>query len=494
MQPLLLGPQRVSVRCTPSSALDQPADLCVIGVSPQALDNPGSGLAAAYAAYRVVGHRGERGQNLVVTRRPEDSFAAAQLMLVGTGDQVDPEWCAAVATKVGHTWPTGEICTDLHANALDPTIAAQAFVEALAQASYRFDRYKSKRMSGPMSVVLAGIECDTLEPAIQDGAVLADCLDWVRDLTNAPARDMTPRHLAAAALALDGRSVSVSSHGRTWLETERFAGLLAVGSGSATAPKLIQATYCAPGAQTRPPLVLVGKGITFDSGGLSIKGAQAMAEMKSDMGGGAVALGVIRALAHLAPADLHVTALVPAAENMPGPKAVHPGDVITHRNGITSEVVNTDCEGRLAMADVVAYAAELGPAAILTIATLTYATIAALGTEITSVMGDSTVVGPLMRSATDRREPLWELPMWSPYKALMRSHVADLRNEEVGEGAGAIVGGLYLKEFAGKAPFAHIDTGGTAFLEDPPAPHQPGATGAMLRTLVQFALNQGETK
>jgi leucyl aminopeptidase len=232
-------------------------------------------------------------------------------------------------------------------------------------------------------------------------------------------------------------------------------------------------------------VALTGKGITFDSGGLSIKDAKQMEWMKADMAGAATILGAMRAIGQLKP-KVNVVAAIPSAENLPGASAIRPGDVLTHRGGTTSEVLNTDAEGRLVLADALAYLAEQKPTMIVDAATLTGACMIALGEEIWGVMGtDRALIRDLIDCGRESGEPGWELPLWAPYRKQIRSSVADVKN--IGDRyGGAITAALFLKEFVGDVPWAHMDIAGTAFAEKAGDYWPRGATGNPVRTIIRF--------
>jgi len=276
-----------------------------------------------------------------------------------------------------------------------------------------------------------------------------------------------------------------------------FGGLLAVGAGSSRPPCLIEVRHR---ADSGPLVGLAGKGITFDSGGLLLKTKPEMADMRSDMAGAATMLATIRAAAQL-DCPIGVIAVVPAAENMPSGNAYRPGDVIRHRGGLTSEVIDTDAEGRVVLADAIAYLAEQNPDVIVDAATLTYDVIRALGDQIAGVLGNSPeVVRALIASGAAVGEPLWELPLWQGYRRNIESPVADLRNDG-GPYADAIHAALFLAEFAKGTPWAHLDIAGTAYVEESSrsgapaatgtrAPGATGATGTGVRTLVHWLMHQ----
>jgi leucyl aminopeptidase len=278
--------------------------------------------------------------------------------------------------------------------------------------------------------------------------------------------------------------------GKAELERGKFGGILGVGSGSANPPRFIELRYKGGGAAT-PTIGLTGKGITFDSGGLSLKDAKNMEWMKSDMGGAASILGAMQAIAKLKP-KVNVIAAIPSAENMPSGSAIRPGDVLHHRGGKTSEVLNTDAEGRLVLADALAWLAEQKPAAIIDTATLTGACMVALGDQITGAFGnDQTLTREILDAGGAVGEPVWELPLWQDYHPHIESKVADIQN--VGKRwGGAITAALFLEEFVDGIPWVHMDIAGPAFAESPGDYWGLGGTGVPVRTLVEFVSRRAE--
>jgi leucyl aminopeptidase len=323
--------------------------------------------------------------------------------------------------------------------------------------------------------------------AIRRGEIVAESTAWARDLVNTPALDATPDFLAREARKM-AREVGLEF--KVWskadLEKGGFGGILGVGRGSENPPRLIELRFKG-GRGT--PVALTGKGVTFDSGGLSIKDAQQMEWMKSDMAGAATMLGAMRAIGRLKP-KVNVIAAIPSAENLPGGSAIRPGDVLTHRGGKTSEVLNTDAEGRLILADALAFLAEQKPRAMVDAATLTGACMIALGDEIWGVMGnDRQVIRDLIDAGQDMGEPGWELPLWTSYRKQIDSSVADVKNIGNRYG-GAITAALFLKEFVGDIPWAHMDIAGVAFSDKPGDYWPKGATGNPVRTLIRFVERQ----
>jgi leucyl aminopeptidase len=283
---------------------------------------------------------------------------------------------------------------------------------------------------------------------------------------------------------------------RIWTEAELkkggFGGIVGVGSGSTNPPRMIELRYRGAGPND-VPIGLTGKGISFDSGGLSIKPAESMEWMKSDKGGAASIMATMRAIAQLKP-KVNVIAAIPSAENMPSGSAIRPGDVLTHRNGKTSEVLNTDAEGRLILADALAYLAEQKPKprVIIDTATLTGAAMVALGEEIFAVMGnDAGLIRDIIASGEQVGEQGWELPLWRGYRRLIDSEVADIKNIGKRYG-GAITAALFLAEFVDGVPWAHLDIAGPAFADKAGDYWPKGGTGVPVRTLIRYVLSQSD--
>ena len=315
--------------------------------------------------------------------------------------------------------------------------------------------------------------------------VRAQCV--TRDLVNEPPGAKRPPALAdrVAELAREA-GLKVDVLDEQALEKGGFGGLTGVGQGSAAPARLVELTY-AP-ARADGHVVLVGKGITFDSGGLSLKPATAMQTMKCDMSGAAAVVGTLLAVAEL-DVKTKVTGLLALAENLPSATSYRVGDVLTHRGGKTVEVLNTDAEGRLVLADALAYATEADPDVIIDVATLTGAQVVALGNDVSAVLGtDDDLVQRLLAASAVTGETLWRLPLVDDYREHLKSEVADLKNIGKPGQAGTIIGALYLKEFTGDRPWAHLDIAGPAFSEEGSAFYTPkGGTGSAVRTLVRLA-------
>jgi leucyl aminopeptidase len=377
---------------------------------------------------------------------------------------------------------------------------AQAVVEGALLASYRPSASKTEPDEPALrELVLLGVAAggvsDEDRKAVEEGArageVVASAVCWARDLINRPAGQLTPRRFAHEALRRleQDPSVTVEIWREPELEHERLGGLLGVSRGSLEPPRLVRATYEPEGTATAH-VVLVGKGITFDSGGLSLKSGEGMMQMKTDMSGAAIVLGALSAAARLG-STAKVTAITPLTENLPGNRATRPGDVLTARNGTTIEVLNTDAEGRLVLADGLSLAAELSPDAIIDVATLTGAARVALGPDVAAIFGtDTELVGRLRSFGTEQGEALWELPLVDSYESHLESEVADVKNIGKPGQAGTIVAAVFLQRFAKGHAWAHLDIAATGRAERDDGYLVKGGTAFSLRTLVAYLLSR----
>jgi leucyl aminopeptidase len=420
--------------------------------------------------------------------------AAARLIVVGLGEAgkatlETARRSAAAGVRRARDLGARTVTLDLLGERLPPGQRAQAVVEGALLGTYSFDRYKREK-NGRAVEALRVVAPDArvareAEAGVRRGEVFAQATALARDLVNMPANDVHPTHLAQVAtrIAREAR-LRLRVLDRAACQRMGMGAFLGVAAGSAQAPKFIHLTY-APGRPGRR-VALVGKGITFDAGGLDLKTAEGMLRMKDDMSGAAAVLGVMKALAVLgAPVEVH--GLIAATENMPSGSALRPGDILRAMNGTTIEVGNTDAEGRLTLADALAYAnARVKPDEIIDVATLTGACVVALGPLCAGLFASDQALADRLLAAADRAgERLWQLPLIEEYREHLKSEVADLNN--VGpRGGGAITAGLFLKEFAGATPWAHLDIAGPAFSEKdlPLAPK--GGTGAAVRTLLTY--------
>lgn len=375
-------------------------------------------------------------------------------------------------------------------NGITPESAAQAVTEGALLGLYSFRTYMTKKDDefGKINQLLI-IGSDKAKPlliqGITKGRISAEAANLARDMVNEPANYMTPSHMAEAAMKLAkdyGLEVNI-------LEREQMAelgmrALLGVAQGSQQAPKFIILDYIGNNTN-KIDLALVGKGITFDSGGISIKPSDGMSEMKGDMAGGAAVMATITAIAQLKP-KVNVTAIVPATENMPGGKALKPGDILTAMNGKTIEVKNTDAEGRLILADALCYAKKHGARFIIDVATLTGACKVALGDVCTGAFGNNQrLVNRMIAAGDEAGEHIWSMPMYDEYKEQIKSDIADIKNIG-GRYGGAITAAKFLAEFIGKTPWVHLDIAGTSESTKERGYLVKGATGVPVRTLVNL--------
>ena len=382
--------------------------------------------------------------------------------------------------------------------AADPTGAAEAesVVEGAVLADYDSDPYRTERNGDYRvdSLVIAGENLnasDEMNAAVERGRAIAEGANFTRTLVNEPSNCLTPSILAGRARAMALRTgLEFQELTEEEIRKLRMGALLAVAQGSDQPPRLLVLRYTPADAPDAPVIGLVGKGITFDSGGISLKSAQNMHEMKTDMAGGAAMLGVMQAIAQLKP-KVRVVALVPSAENMPSGKSYRPGDVITSMSGKTIEVLNTDAEGRLALADALTYARQLGCNLLIDAATLTGAIVVALGNVTTGVFGsDQQWVDRVVASGSETGERMWQMPVDDDYRDLFKSSIADLANTG-GRPGGSITAAMFVGEFAEDTPWVHLDIAGTAWSNDEKPYLAKGPTGVAVRTLVHLLTHLG---
>lgn len=344
-------------------------------------------------------------------------------------------------------------------------------------ADYAYDKYKSEKAHHLDEITFARFS----ENDLNEGIIFGEAMKFTRDLANTPAQIATPTKLSEIAKELEGIETKVFD--KEEIARMGMGAYLAVGQGSVQPPKFIHMKYT--GKNVKKKIALIGKGICFDSGGLDIKPASSMLTMKDDMSGAACILGVMRALAELKP-DMEVHGIIAACENMPSGSSYKPGDILTAKNGKTIEVDNTDAEGRLTLADALCYACELGVDEVIDIATLTGACMVALGTVASGIMGnDEEMINRVIETAKDSGETYWQLPMFKEYMDSLKSDIADMKNTGSRYG-GASTAGLFLQEFVKDTKWCHIDIAGTAYIEKPQKEFIAGATGAGVRTLLNY--------
>jgi leucyl aminopeptidase len=367
---------------------------------------------------------------------------------------------------------------------------ARALVEGTVLGLYKYrDFKKMKKDEGEIKSLEIVVEESKIRRAVgkgaREGQAISESVSYVRDLNNKPGNVATPDYLARQARSISRKyGLGCKILGEKDLEKLKMGAILAVGTGSSLPSRLILLHHKGGGASGEK-IVLVGKGITFDSGGLSLKPGPDMDRMKYDKSGGVVVMGVLMAAARLG-IPINVTGIIPAVENLPGGSAYRPGDILKTYSGKTVEVLNTDAEGRLILADAIAYGLKLKPAAMIDIATLTGACVIALGNHAAGLMGnDQDVIDELKEAGERSGERLWQLPMWDEYGESLKSDVADIKN--VGDrGGSAIAAGMFLKAFVKDTPWAHLDIAGTAW-STKGSPYIPrGPSGMGVRLLLDF--------
>ena len=441
----------------------------------------GVSAAQVVASAELTGRAGETTQTVI--RLGEEACA---VLFLGVGD-ASPGALRRAGAALARRLPAGR--TAVTTAVLDePGDAVEAFTEGLLLGSYQFTMKSAASPGaepGEIRLLLAGPA--SRAALVERAATVAGAVALARDLANTPSMIKTPEWLASEAAAVASEQ-GLSS--RIWREAELaaggFGGLLGVGSGSARPPRLIELSY--QPAQADRHVVLIGKGITFDSGGLSLKPTDGMKTMKTDMAGGAAVIAAMSALGRLG-VRARVTGLVPAAENMPSGTALRVGDVITHYGGQTVEVLNTDAEGRLVLADALAYADEvLAPDLMIDLATLTGAVRVALGSSIAALYAtDDELSAGLLDAGTASGERLWRMPLAEDYADALESPVADLANvARTGGRAGSIDAALFLREFTGGRAWAHLDIAGAARAAADDGENTKGATGFGTRLLLRW--------
>jgi leucyl aminopeptidase len=506
-----------------ATAADLPGDLVALGVpvfshddGPQVAVDPERLSAAVTVPTRLDpnwctrhGFSGKVGQTVALNASASAEGPGTDVILVGVGEagavagdrglESLRRASAAFVRAVGQGGTAALVLpatTDLSADRMGAAVA-----EGGALAAYRYDAFRTgedQGRLGTLAVVDGADGADGVDGAdgaqfaagVARGTRLAESVALARDLVNEPPSSLTPQKFADVFVGrfADRAELAVEVWDEDRIVAERLGGLLGVARGSTQPPRFVRVDYRPVdpiefGGRV-PHLALVGKGITFDSGGLSLKTAGGMETMKTDMGGGAAVLAALDAAAALG-ARIRITAFVPLTENMPGGAATKPGDVLTTRNGKTIEVLNTDAEGRLVLSDGLALAAEAEPDAIIDLATLTGAAVVALGKEIAGLLGnDEELLGQVHAAGERAGEPNWTLPLPDDYRGHIDSEIADMRNVGRPGQAGSIAAALLLREFVGSVPWAHLDIAGPARSDENNRYLTKGGTGFGVRTLV----------
>lgn len=426
-----------------------------------------------------------------------DKIPAGKVLIAGLGDKkkLTADTIRELAAKIvskAQSIKARKICIDLGELNIEPLNSGCDFALGAILGEYSFDKYKSEKNKDKIKELILVEKNKTkfqkLQKGVAKGIKIAQAMNFARDLSNEPAQEVTPEKLADTAKKIKGgKDLQVKVYEKKEIEKMGMGAFLAVGKGSSQPPKFIHIKYTP--AKPEKKIALVGKGITFDSGGLDIKPASSMLSMKDDMSGAACVLSIMNSLKEFSP-NVEIHGIIAACENMPGCSAYKPGDVLVAKNKKTIEVDNTDAEGRLTLADALCFASELGVDEIIDIATLTGACMVALGTQAAGIMGTSQkLINDLIKSGAQSGERLWQLPLYDEYKDGLKSDVADIKNSG-SRWAGASSAGIFLKEFVKKEiKWAHLDIAGVAFLESPQKELCKGATGAGLRTILNYILS-----
>ena len=383
---------------------------------------------------------------------------------------------------------------------MESTISAQTIAEGALLGLYKFDKYKTLLKNRLSIDELAIVEQDDskikqLKEGVNKGQIVAEATNFARDLGNEPANILTPTELADRAERMAKEvGLEYESLDRKQMEKLGMGALLAVAAGSNRPPKFIILKHIGDPKNEGNNLALCGKGITFDSGGISIKPAEGMGAMKGDMAGGASVIGAMMAIAQIKP-KINVMGIVPATENMSGGSAFHPGDVVRTMLGKTFEIISTDAEGRMVLADALAYAVEHKQKRLVDVATLTGAASVALGNLAAAIMGnDQSLIDQVIGAGENAGERFWQLPMWEEYREQIVSDIADIKNSGSGRAAGTIAGGYFIQEFAGGVPWVHLDIAALARTDHEKGYIVKGHTGFPVRTLVRLAENLANVK
>jgi leucyl aminopeptidase len=428
-----------------------------------------------------------------------NQMSAARLILCGLGKKSDFDTMvarraiASAARRLASAAKLEAVAVELRIENKPEWV--QAIVEGWLLGTYQFHKYKTKAEDKKQTKVERLLICACLPQeqfteAINTGQAISEATNFARDMIAEPPAVMTPSRLAEIASGIAGGAVSCEILDEKQAADQGMGAFLGVARGAAEPPRFIILRYSHP--QAKKTIALAGKGITFDSGGLSIKTAQGMENMKYDMSGAAAVIATMQAIGKLKPA-VNVVAVAAATENMPGSTALHPGDILTAMNGKTIEVNNTDAEGRLVLADALSYLTKQKPDEIIDVATLTGAVVTALGRAAAGIMGNNEpLIKRIIASGYQAGERFWHLPLFDEYKEALKSDVADLKNAGARGEAPSSAGGMFLKEFVDGKPWVHLDIAGPAWIDKEKDDFNKGGTAFSVRTLCYYILSQAE--
>ncbi|HEX7319601.1 MAG TPA: leucyl aminopeptidase [bacterium] len=493
----------MKIKVVNKSILDFDGDLVIVNLF-EGVKKPGGATGAVDRAMggaisRAINNgeiTGKRGETLII--HTLDKIKARRVMVVGLGKPNafglesirKAAGAAALAAKKAHLKTIAMIVHGAGIGGIDPEQGARAAVEGTILALYEFTEYKKPEMTGIGSISI--FESDrgkypAIKHGVETGRIIAEAQNTSRDLSNEPANNLTPVLLGRRIKAflkeqrLD-KKIACTILGPRELALKRLGALLSVSQGSDHEPQFITLRYK---KSDRPLICLIGKTVTFDSGGISLKDPEGMQRMKGDMSGGGVVFAVMAALARTG-SKVNVMALIPAVENMPSGSASRPGDVVRAMNGKTIEIISTDAEGRMTLADAICYAESRGAKVIVDIATLTGGSMIAFGDITAAVMGnDARLIEKLLTITHETGERMWELPLFEEYEEKIKSDVADLKNSG-GRGGAPITAGIFLKAFVKDARWVHIDIAGKEFADSERFYQPKTATGFGVRTLFEF--------
>jgi leucyl aminopeptidase len=440
--------------------------------------------------------KGKEGETAYLHLPPAGGLKARRLLLVGVGEKA--EYNAAFVSEFAGT--AARFLRGKNAKSIavvprledDPELIAATVVEGAIIGLFEIDKYrtsdKEQKVIDRLVVVVDGADKDALNRGVKRGQIVGESVNFTRDMANEPGAYLTPTNMAERAQEIASEfNLSIDVLDEARMQKEGMGSLLSVSRGSDEPAKLIILKY----TPAKPPkdngqlLAFVGKGITFDSGGISLKPGENMELMKYDMTGGATVLGAMRAIAQLKP-SIPVLGVAPCSENLPSGKATKPGDVVRAMTGKTIEVINTDAEGRLILADAIAYAKKLGATRIIDLATLTGAVSIALGDVNAAVLGtDQELIDEIIAAGNEVGEKFWQLPLDKEYSKQIKSDIADIKNVG-GRKAGTITAAAFLKEFADGVAWAHLDIAGTAWGDEAKPYRSKGPTGIAVRTLINI--------
>ncbi len=497
----------MQIQATQSPVNTLATDALLVGVFAEAplegaiaaLDETLGGAIAALS--RDLPFKAEVGESETLFR--PSGIKAKRLIVVGLGKQPDltsetlrKAFGEAIQGLIGTPVSKAALLLD-GVGPLGWEKAASAAIEAVVLGSYRYKRYLTSGKDehrAPEALTLLVPKNGDLKAAkagAERARLVCEAANWVRDLVNTPGGDLTASDLAAEARGMaESRGITCKVLGKKELEKQGFGALLGVNQGSTEPPAFIILEYRG-GKKSDKPVVLVGKGVTFDTGGLCIKPAKGMEEMKTDMGGAGAVLGTLRAAADLK-LPVNLVGLIPSTDNMPSGSALKPGDVVKTYNGMTMEIVDTDAEGRVILSDALGYAAKNYDAkAIIDLATLTGSIIVSLGMHVTGMFGkdkDQALLDRIYAIGQETGEKVWQMPTWDVYEDLVKSEIADVKNSDPRRGD-AIAAAMLLGKFVGDQTWVHLDIAGPSWAESPKAYYDAGATGHGVRLLTELLRN-----